>query len=137
MWYNIYLLGTKFISIVFTRFISNCSWSTSITCRIRFLHNWKIFIIFFPKFIFAAFRHCVPSLRAIRHDKPEKLIATYKNEIMKMFDQVWKMKSIRMKKIRFHLVFSSRIIQNNWRWSSLFMSCTSWSRRSKCIQSQF
>jgi len=44
--------------------------------------------LFFVKFIFAAFRHCVPSLRAIRHDKPEKLIATYKNEIMKMFDQV-------------------------------------------------
>ncbi|CAF5185692.1 unnamed protein product, partial [Rotaria magnacalcarata] len=39
-------------------------------------------------FIFAALRDCVSSLRAIRHDKPEKLIKTYKNEIMKMFDQV-------------------------------------------------
>jgi hypothetical protein len=49
----------------------------------------KDIFLFFIKFIFAAFRHCVPSLRAIRHDKPEKLINTYKNEIMKMFDQVF------------------------------------------------
>jgi WASH complex subunit 7 len=40
-------------------------------------------------FIFAAFRDCIPSLRAIRHDKPEKLINTYKTEIMKIFDQVF------------------------------------------------
>ncbi|CAF5005843.1 unnamed protein product, partial [Rotaria sp. Silwood1] len=38
-------------------------------------------------YIFAALRDCISSLRAIRHDKPEKLIKTYKNEIMKMFDQ--------------------------------------------------
>ncbi|CAF0880881.1 unnamed protein product [Rotaria sordida] len=38
-------------------------------------------------YIFAALRNCVSALRAIRHDKPERLITTYKNEIMKMFDQ--------------------------------------------------
>ncbi|CAF0996554.1 unnamed protein product, partial [Didymodactylos carnosus] len=38
-------------------------------------------------YIFAALRDCVPSLRFIRHDKSEKLINLYKNEIMKIFDQ--------------------------------------------------
>jgi len=38
-------------------------------------------------FIFGALRDCVTSLRAIRHDKPEKLINIYKTNIMKMFDQ--------------------------------------------------